>query len=115
MTWAGFRHVNNLQGKYVIRAGGHERCWQLLYRFHSSSGKDVFYRSSRMSGHAAQAPCPSCRTQMTYVTSIAHRVLPEMTRTTFLCAPCNQTKTYMLSTSVAQAFAGTSAPMGATG
>jgi len=42
---------------------------------------------------------------MAYVTAIAHRVLPDMTRTTFLCVPCNQTKTYMLSTTAAQAFA----------
>ena len=50
---------------------------------------------------------------MAYVTAIAHRVLPEMTRTTCLCVPCNQTKTYMLSTAAAQAFAALRASLSA--
>ena len=66
-----------------------------------------------MTGQSTKAPCPKCRTEMAYVTAIAHRVLPEMTRATFLCVPCNQTKTYMLSTTAAQAFAALRPPMSA--
>ena len=56
------------------------------------------------------APCPKCRNDMVYVTALPHKSSPQMRRTMFLCATCNQTKSYMLSAAMAEAFAGAAAP-----
>lgn len=51
------------------------------------------------------APCPKCRAAMVYVTALPHPYAPEMRRTVFLCAPCNQTRNYSLSAAMAEAYA----------
>lgn len=50
---------------------------------------------------ATTAPCPKCGTTMVLATITPHPVAPQMQRQrhTFLCAKCNQTKTYMLKVS----------------
>jgi len=45
---------------------------------------------------AATAPCPKCRADMVLVVVTPHPIAPEMERHTYLCTPCNQTKTYVL-------------------
>jgi hypothetical protein len=52
-----------------------------------------------------KAPCPKCRNDMIYVTAMPHKTAPQMQQTTFVCYSCNQTKTYMLSTAMAEAYA----------
>jgi predicted RNA-binding Zn-ribbon protein involved in translation (DUF1610 family) len=42
------------------------------------------------------APCPKCGTVMVLAAITPHPLAPQMKRHTFLCATCNQTKTYML-------------------
>jgi len=42
------------------------------------------------------APCPKCRADMTLVVITPHPIAPGMDRHTYLCRPCNQTKTYIL-------------------
>ncbi len=42
------------------------------------------------------APCPKCATTMVLVAITPHPIVTQMERHTFLCAECNQTKTYML-------------------
>ncbi|MFY9762707.1 MAG: hypothetical protein WBC94_07765 [Xanthobacteraceae bacterium] len=56
------------------------------------------------------APCPKCRASMVYVTALPHPYAPEMRRTVFLCAPCNQTRNYSLSAAMAEAYAALFAP-----
>jgi hypothetical protein len=51
------------------------------------------------------APCPKCRVAMVYVTALPHPQAPEMRRTVFLCAACNQTRNYSLSAAMAEAYA----------
>jgi predicted RNA-binding Zn-ribbon protein involved in translation (DUF1610 family) len=45
---------------------------------------------------ATAAPCPKCGTTMVLAAITPHPVATRMERHTFLCAKCNQTKTYML-------------------
>jgi predicted RNA-binding Zn-ribbon protein involved in translation (DUF1610 family) len=45
---------------------------------------------------ATTAPCPKCGTTMVLAAVTPHPIVPHMKRHTFLCAKCNQTKTYML-------------------
>lgn len=45
---------------------------------------------------AKTAPCPKCATTMVLAVVTPHPIAPQMVRHTFLCATCNQTKTYML-------------------
>lgn len=45
---------------------------------------------------ATTAPCPKCSTIMVLAAVTPHPIVPQMKRHTFLCATCNQTKTYML-------------------
>ncbi len=47
---------------------------------------------------------------MVYVTALPHPYAPEMRRTVFLCAPCNQTRNYSLSAAMAEAYAVLFAP-----
>jgi hypothetical protein len=42
------------------------------------------------------APCPKCATLMVLAAITPHPIASHMVRHTFLCATCNQTKTYML-------------------
>jgi len=42
------------------------------------------------------ALCPKCATTMVLVEITPHPIVTQMERHTFLCAKCNQTKTYML-------------------
>ena len=42
------------------------------------------------------APCPKCGTTMLLAAITPHPIAAHMERHTFLCAKCNQTKTYML-------------------
>jgi hypothetical protein len=42
------------------------------------------------------APCPKCATTMVLAAITPHPIATQMERHTFLCATCNQTKTYML-------------------
>jgi hypothetical protein len=44
------------------------------------------------------APCPKCRTDMVLAIITPHPVAPQLGRHTYLCAKCNQTKTYILPT-----------------
>ena len=60
----------------------------------------------------SEAPCPKCRTEMVYVTTMPHPKAPEMRRTTFVCFICNQTRNYSLSPAMAEAYAAASAPVG---
>jgi transposase-like protein len=52
-----------------------------------------------------KAVCPKCRNSMIYVTAIAHHAAPDMRRTTFICYTCNRTRSYMLSTAMAEGYA----------
>lgn len=45
---------------------------------------------------ATTAPCPKCGATMVLAAITPHPIVPQMKRHTFLCANCNQTKTYML-------------------
>ena len=45
---------------------------------------------------ATTAPCPKCGTAMVLAAVTPHPIAAKMERHTFLCATCNQTKTYML-------------------
>jgi hypothetical protein len=42
------------------------------------------------------APCPMCGTDMVLAVITPHPVSPQLGRHTYLCARCNQTKTYIL-------------------
>jgi transposase-like protein len=53
---------------------------------------------------AMSAPCPKCRSEMIFVTSLPHPRSPQMQRTTFVCYNCNQTRSYSLSTAMAKAY-----------
>jgi hypothetical protein len=44
----------------------------------------------------ATAPCPKCTTTMVLAAVTPHPIATHMERHTYLCAKCNQTKTYML-------------------
>jgi hypothetical protein len=44
----------------------------------------------------ASSPCPKCRSDMISVVVTPHPLMPQMTRHTFVCYTCNQTRTYML-------------------
>jgi hypothetical protein len=45
---------------------------------------------------APTASCPKCATTMVPAAITPHPIVAHMERHTFLCAKCNQTKTYML-------------------
>jgi hypothetical protein len=45
---------------------------------------------------ASTAPCPKCGSGMVLAAITPHPISPQMERHTYLCATCNQTKTYML-------------------
>jgi hypothetical protein len=45
---------------------------------------------------ARPAFCPKCRAEMVDVVVTPHPIVPRMKRHTFVCYPCNQTRTYML-------------------
>ena len=60
---------------------------------------------------AMTAPCPKCRTEMICVTTMPHPRAPEMQRTTFACYGCNQTRSYSLSATMAEAYAAACAPV----
>jgi hypothetical protein len=42
------------------------------------------------------APCPKCRTGMVLAVVIPHPIASQLAKHTYLCANCNQTKTYIL-------------------
>jgi hypothetical protein len=42
------------------------------------------------------APCPKCRKDMVLAVVIPHPIALQLARHTYLCANCNQTKTYIL-------------------
>jgi hypothetical protein len=42
------------------------------------------------------APCPKCRTDMVLAAITPHPAAPHLARHTYLCGPCNRTKTYIL-------------------
>jgi len=46
----------------------------------------------------ATAPCPACHSDMVLAVVTPHPVAPQLGRHTYLCAKCNQTKTYILPT-----------------
>ena len=46
----------------------------------------------------ATAPCPKCREDMVLVVITPHPVAAQLGKHTYLCARCNQTKTYILPT-----------------
>jgi hypothetical protein len=48
------------------------------------------------------AQCPKCRNGMIYVTSIPRH---SMQRATFVCYVCKQTRSYMLSAAMVEAYA----------
>ena len=43
-----------------------------------------------------QTPCPKCGTLMYLAAITRHPIAAHMQRHTYLCMPCNQTKTYVL-------------------
>jgi hypothetical protein len=45
---------------------------------------------------ATTAPCPKCRSDMVLAVVIPHPVATQLAKHTYLCAHCNQTKTYIL-------------------
>ena len=45
---------------------------------------------------ATTAPCPKCRADMVLAVVIAHPVASQLAKHTYLCAQCNQTKSYIL-------------------
>jgi hypothetical protein len=45
---------------------------------------------------AATAPCPKCKRDMVLAAITPHPVALQLARHTYLCATCNQTKTYIL-------------------
>jgi RNase P subunit RPR2 len=55
-----------------------------------------------------KALCPKCHNAMIYVTAMPHRTAHEMRRTTFVCYTCRQTRNYMLSALMADAYAAAS-------
>jgi transposase-like protein len=55
------------------------------------------------------APCPKCRREMIYVTALPHRNAAHMRRTTFVCHPCNRTRSYTLSPEMAEQYRNASA------
>jgi RNase P subunit RPR2 len=57
----------------------------------------------------AKALCSKCHTEMLYVTAMPHPTARQMQRTTFVCRSCNQTRNYMLSAEMADAYASASA------
>jgi hypothetical protein len=56
------------------------------------------------------APCPRCRYAMIFVAALPHPHAPDMRRTVFLCAPCNQTRNYSLSAAMAESYAALFSP-----
>ena len=62
-------------------------------------------QTAQVTAQDLTAPCPKCRADMVYVTALPHPYAPEMRRTVFLCAPCNQTRNYSLSAAMAEAYA----------
>jgi len=52
--------------------------------------------AAKVTEMAATAPCPKCSTTMVRAAITPHPIATHMERHTFLCVPCNQTKTYML-------------------
>jgi hypothetical protein len=44
----------------------------------------------------AIAPCPKCRADMVLAVVTPHPIATQLARYTYLCANCNQTKTYVL-------------------
>jgi hypothetical protein len=62
-------------------------------------------QTAQVTARDLTAPCPKCRADMVYVTALPHPYAPEMRRTVFLCAPCNQTRNYSLSAAMAEAYA----------
>ncbi|HEV8465987.1 MAG TPA: hypothetical protein VGQ63_13425 [Pseudolabrys sp.] len=55
-----------------------------------------------------QALCHTCRTAMVYVTAMPHPTVRHMRKTTFVCYTCHQTRSYMLSSLMADAYAAVS-------
>jgi hypothetical protein len=49
------------------------------------------------------APCPKCQADMVLAVVVPHPVAPQLGKHTYLCTRCNQTKTYILPTSPAEA------------
>ena len=47
-------------------------------------------------GSETAACCPKCGAHMQLATTIPHPLDAQMARHTFLCAQCNQTRTYTL-------------------
>ena len=52
-----------------------------------------------------QALCHKCHSAMVYVTAMPHPTARHMRRTTFVCDKCHQTRSYMLSSLMADAYA----------
>lgn len=52
--------------------------------------------AATVSPTATKAPCPKCATTMVLAAITPHPIAVNMERLTFLCATCNQTKTYVL-------------------
>src|SRR6185437_6242975 len=57
------------------------------------------------SDQTTQAQCQKCRSAMVYVTAMPHPTARTMRRTTFVCYTCRATRTYMLSSLMADAYA----------
>jgi hypothetical protein len=66
------------------------------------------------SDQTTQAQCQKCRSAMVYVTAMPHPTARTMRRTTFVCYTCRETRTYMLSSFMADAYAAVSGRDGKT-
>ena len=64
-----------------------------------------------MTDDKVKAPCPKCRVEMVFVTTLPHPRAPQMQRTTFVCYTCNQTRNYSLSPAMADAYAQAALPV----
>jgi hypothetical protein len=56
----------------------------------------VDYRMPQAATNEQAAPCPVCKTDMVLAAITPHPVAQQLARHTYLCAKCNQTKTYIL-------------------
>lgn len=51
---------------------------------------------SQSDGPNSEAMCPRCGAVMVHVAMTPHPVARNMQRNTYVCFPCNRTRTYML-------------------
>ena len=58
--------------------------------------------ADKMRSEADKVPCPKCGVVMQLAAVLPHATDRRMAKHTYLCAPCNQTRNYMLPASGAE-------------